>query len=224
MNIFNRITATVSATVDKAVSQVENHEAIVDAALRDTRSKIAQARVRFARVQRDGVRLRKKADDLAGQELRWEGRARSAVSDGDESTALQCVSRRNACREQQVQTRDALAKHESLESSVGDSVARMEQRLEELTQQRNMMRSRHSAADAMRVINKIENASDNGIDDTFERWEMCIAETEYVAGIDESVDALDVSFTKVENEQALRADLDALLAETTVGDKERSNG
>ncbi|MEM7400960.1 MAG: hypothetical protein AAF304_03310, partial [Pseudomonadota bacterium] len=87
-------------------------------------------------------------------------------------------------------------------------------------QQRNLMRSRHSAADAMRVINKIEGDCAEGIDDTFERWEMLVAETEYMAGSTANVDTLNETFAKDEDAESLKADLQDLLRKETGKDKE----
>ena len=82
------------------------------------------------------------------------------------------------------------------------------------------MRSRHSAADALRVINKIEGDCAEGIDDTFERWEMLVAETEYMAGGTTNVDTLNETFTQAEDAESLKADLAELLSKETSKDKE----
>ena len=73
------------------------------------------------------------------------------------------------------------------------------------------MRSRQSTADAMRIINQIEGATGNGIEDTFDRWETLITETEYATGHVSSVDSLDMSFTKEESTVELQAELAELL-------------
>ena len=210
MNMFNRIVTSVTASVGKAVSQVENHEAVVDAALKETHSAAAKARVRHARVQKDGSALRKKLQELQQAEKIWVERARKVAAE-DENKALQCVQRRNQCQAQIQQTQQVLHSHEQLETNINNSVQHIEKRVQELTQQRNMMRSRHSAADAMRVINQIENESGSYVDDALDRWEMVITETEYTNGTPLAVDNLDDSFTQIENQQALKADLDALL-------------
>ena len=53
MSIIRRLQATISAGLDNAVSQVENHDAVVEAALKDARTAAARARVRLARVQKE---------------------------------------------------------------------------------------------------------------------------------------------------------------------------
>jgi phage shock protein A len=210
MNLFQRITATLTHTVGSVVAQVENHDAVAEAALKDTQSAAAKAQVRLARLHKDGEAMRLRRQALQQAESSWTQRAVAAAKE-DEQKALECVRRRNACREQLEQLAQSLARHEEVEREVGASVARIEQRLQELTQQRNRMRSRHSAADALRVINRIENSSAGGIEDVFDRWEMQIAETEYAAGGACHTDTFESGFLRQEDEAALKADLHELL-------------
>ena len=219
MSIFSRLQATISASLDNAVSQVENHDAVVEAALKDARTAAARARVRLARVQKEEANMHTKLGELQTMHQKWTDRAISSAEQ-DESQALECVKRRNACEQQISQTKEAIVRHKELERNVGSSVDRIEQRITDLTQQRNLMRSRHSAADALRVINKIEGDCAEGIDDTFERWEMLVAETEYMAGGTTNVDTLNETFTQAEDAESLKADLAELLSMETSKDRE----
>ncbi len=219
MSIFSRLQATISASLDNAVSQVENHDAVVEAALKDARGAAARARVRLSRVQKEEVNMHAKLAELENMQRKWTDRA-VRTANVDEAQALECVKRKNACEQQITQTKEAIARHKQLEMNVGSSVDRIEQRITELTQQRNLMRSRHSAADAMRVINKIEGDCAEGIDDTFERWEMLVAETEYMAGSAANVDTLNETFAMDEDAESLKADLQDLLRKETGKDRE----
>jgi len=222
MSIIKRISATITSKVDDVVSHVENHDAVVEAALKDTRASLAKAKVRLARVQKDGDNLKNKVDDLNKNKNLWSERAKT-IAKTDKNKALECVHRRNLCTDEIVRIKNNIDKHNELDKRISTSVHRMEQRLSELTQQRNMMRSRHSAADAMRVINQIENTSTSGIEDTFDRWEMLITETEYHNGVYDdaeftgdytnSTDSLDASFSEAENQNKLEAELEFLLGE-----------
>lgn len=219
MSIFSRLQATISASLDNAVSQVENHDAVVEAALKEARSAAARARVRLSRVQKEEANMHSKLAELENMHRKWTDRA-VRTAEADEAQALECVKRKNACEQQITQTKEAIARHKQLEINVGTSVDRIEQRITELTQQRNLMRSRHSAADAMRVINKIEGDCADGIDDTFERWEMLVAETEYMAGSTTNIDTLNETFKKNEDAESLKADLQDLLRNETGKDRE----
>jgi phage shock protein A len=210
MNIFARITATLTGKLDEMVSHVENHDAVVAVALKDTCAAAAKAKVRLERVHRDGEAMHKRLQEAMRMERLWENRAKETAAK-DEQKALACIARRNQCREQAAQIQTALARHEELEIKIRENVQRMEQRLRDITQQQNLMRSRQSTADALRIICKIEGATDYGIEDTFDRWEMLITETEYSVGQMPDTDALDMSFVKDENTAHLQAELAALL-------------
>ncbi len=216
MNIFTRITATLTGKLDEMVSHVENHDSVVAVALKDTRAAVAKAKVRLERVRKDGEAMRTRLLDAKRMEDLWEARAKE-TAEKDEQKALACIARRNQCRQQITQFETALLRHEELEARVGENVQRMEQRLRDITQQQNLMRSRQSTADAMRIISKIEGSTTNGIEDTFDRWEMLITETEYATGHMSDTDTLDMSFVQEENTAQLQAELAELL-DTKRGD------
>jgi phage shock protein A len=210
MNLFTRISATLTGKLDEIISHVENHDAVVAVALKDTRTAVAKAKVRLERVRKDGEAMQKRLEDATRMAQLWENRAKDTAAN-DEQKALACIARRNQCREQIAQTQTALARHKELEAKVSENVQRMEHRLREITQQQNLMRSRQSTADAMRIINQIEGSADYGIEDTFDRWEALITETEYSIGHMSSTDTLDLSFAKEENTAQLQAELAELL-------------
>ncbi len=221
MSIIRRLQATITAGLDNAVSQVENHDAVVEAALKDARTAAARARVRLARVQKEEANMRTKHGELQTMHQKWTDRAIRAAEQ-DETQALECVKRKNACEQQITQTQEAITRHKELERNVGTSVDRIESRITDLTQQRNLMRSRHSAADALRVINKIEGDCADGIDDTFERWEMLVTETEYMAGNTAHIDTLNDSYNEAEDAECRKADLADILSKEK-SDKEVDN-
>lgn len=211
MGIINRITTTLTASVDKAVSQVENHDAVIEVSIKDCRAALAKAQVRYSRVKKDREKLQTKLKELQEMELTWENRAKSVAAE-DEKTALDCLHRKNVCKQRISTTQQSLVQHEELEQKVSASITKIEQRLSKITQQRNMMRSRHSAADALRTINSIEGSTGTDVDDTFERWEMLISEAEYEVGQElEPIDQLDKTFCEKEDEAALRAELAELM-------------
>ncbi len=210
MNILTRISATITGKLDEAVSHVENHDAVVAVALKDTRAAVAKACVRLEQVRRDGTSMRQRLEQLQQKETLWAQRARAMASE-DEAKALECVARRNQCREQIAKLNEALIRHEELEQKVGANVTRMEERLREMNHQQHLMRSRQSTADAMRIINRIEDRSSCGIDATFDRWEMLITETEYANGNLPDIDTLDMAFVREEQTAELKAELDQLL-------------
>ena len=90
MSLIRRISTSISSTVDRAVSKVENHDAIINSALRDTQQAAARSRVRLERVRKDGHNLRTRRASLELAVTRWTERAKSIASD-DEAKALECL-------------------------------------------------------------------------------------------------------------------------------------
>ena len=64
MSLIKRMSTSITASVGRAVSKVENHDAIINAALRDTQQAAARSRVRLERVRKDGHALRTRHANL----------------------------------------------------------------------------------------------------------------------------------------------------------------
>jgi phage shock protein A len=192
------------------VSKVENHDAIINAALRDTQQAAARSRVRLERVRKDGHSLKTRHANLILAGSRWAERAKS-IAATDEAKALECLRRRKDCETQVRNLEDSILKHDELEARIAEQVKKIEARIGEVAQQRNMMRSRQSVAEAMRTINNIEGISYGEIEDTFDRWEINLGETEILMGATTTSDPLDSAFLNEEETAELRAELDVLL-------------
>jgi phage shock protein A len=209
MSLIRRISASFTSSVDRAVSKVENHDAIVNAALQDTRQAAARSKVRLERVRKDGRALKDRYESLRVAESRWTERAKS-IAATDEAKAFECLRRRKECETQIRTLDDSIAKHGELEARIVEQVKKIEARIGEVSQQRNMMRSRQSVSEAMQAIQKIEGVSYGEVEDTFDRWEINLGETEILMGVAGSSDPFDSEFLAEEDTTALRAELDAL--------------
>lgn len=211
MSLIRRISTSITSTVDRAVSRVENHDAIINAALRDTQRAAARSRVRLERVRQDGKQLRAREETLTDAVRLWTDRARNVAAE-DEAKALECLRRRKAAEQQLGALKESIANHDDLESRISGQVKRIEARVGEVTQQRNMMRSRQSVAEAMRTIHYVEGVSYGEIEDTFDRWEINLGETEILTGAMTHSDPLESEFLAEEDTAELRAELARVLA------------
>lgn len=215
MSIFKRLTATFSSRVDQMVSEIENHDAVVEVAIKESRQATAKAKVRLARVQRDGDLLRNKIAQLRKDETLWTTRARE-VAKQDQERALECVRRRKICQKQLEQYEQALQKHEALEQRLAQDIHAAERKLADMNQQRNLMRTRQSAAEALNSISGVDESVALDVADAFERWEVKVTESEMEVGTLDSVDMLEREFMQAEDKHTLQAELEQLLAEKEV--------
>ena len=85
-----------------------------------------------------------------------------------------------------------------------------------MARQRNLMRSRQSAADAVKTAQEWTDQGPIDVNAVFERWEGRILEAEMTGStIDIDIDPLEQQFTREEQKAELRAELKALVGNNT---------
>ncbi len=219
ISLLSRISTTFVAGVDKTVAQIENHDALVDASLKQTRRAAAKARARLARLERDHQSLQQRIQKNQANVKQWTKRAKELYAK-DRDRALQCLQRRNELLASLELDEQALQKHQQVEQQLRDNVKTIESRIEEVSRHRNQMRTRESAAQAQSIINELDRvgaiAPSSDLENVFERWDERITEHEIVAGtspLDSGVDSLEAQFIKEEARAQLEQDLEALVGD-----------
>lgn len=209
MSILKRLSATMSARVDQVVSEIENHDAIIDSAVRDSQRALAKAKVRFNRLKADGRRLQERLAQLQTSEAQWTRRAQDKAEQ-DQQTALQCLQKRRKCRRQITAAEQALTDHRSAENRLAKELETMEERVRQIGRQRSLLRSRQSAAEAVRTFKAIEDCSCIDIDNTLEKWEVKVTEAELASGDLDTDDSLEQQFIEAEELETLQEELNEL--------------
>lgn len=214
MKTLRRLTASIKASFEGVIGQLENHEALVTAAIRDAEQAAGRARAQLSQVKRDGGALQKRITELHQQAILWQDRAkRSRML--DEEKALECLRRRQSCLAQALKLEEQHRTHLKLERQLEGDLATVEEKLTALKQQRNLMRTRESRAEAMKLTSAIDSSAIGHIDEIFDRWEARILSSEeygYAADIGGG-DDLTESFVSEEERKELMTLLDALTAE-----------
>lgn len=215
MKTIRRLTSSISSSFHWVVNQIENHEALVDAAIKEVQDAEARARVQLKRLQADGAAQRKQLAGHREQERIWLERGKR-LAEADQTTAIECLKRRRKCAEQvralEVQERE----HSLIEQQLSQDLEAIRGRLNALRQQRNLMRTRQSRAEALTALNTDDGRLLTELDDLFERWEVKIAQCESIGGINpDHVDPVEHALADEEEANALRAELEALLSADT---------
>lgn len=211
MSIFKRLSATFASNIDRVVGEIENNDAVIQVTLSDLRRKVATAKMRLTHVQRQAARLEEQIQAHAENELRWGERAVEAAGT-DEARALECVRRRQRCRQQAQQLEKGLQHYRLTAEKLAQNVTEGEKRLEEMSQRHTLMRARQSTAEALNAAIRAGDDSLHRMEDSFDRWEVRILQEEMAADSEAVPDPLEHEFSSSENEQALRAELAALMA------------
>ena len=199
------------ASIDSMIVQVENHEALATSALKDLEQGVARSRVQLMRVERDGRSLRQALDEEREAAVRWRDRARR---EEHEARALECLRRHKRSEARVVELEHNHAEHERIEQQLKRDVQTLERRSVELRQQRNIMRTRQSRAEAFSVAQGQGDVESAEIGQIFERWETRVAESEVASGcLTASIDSLDDEFLDAEEAASLKLELAALKEE-----------
>lgn len=213
MNTFRRIASSITASFEWVANQVENHEALVNSALKEVQEASAKARVQLQKVQADGKGMRKKLIELREAEEQWKERALKAAK-LDEKRALECVKRRKRVQADIGTLEEQEREHAKLEKQLGEDLVKVEDRFQQLKKQRNLLRTRQSRAEAMGALHIEDSCLISEIDDIFERWETKVTEYELQGNCTVGDrDLLDEEFQSEEEESELKESLAALIAE-----------
>lgn len=214
MKSLRRFTASIVSSFDAVVGQLENHEALVASAIRDAEEAAGRAKGQLGRVQKDGVNMRRKLQETRDQAELWEGRAKKC-SHINEQKALECLRRRQKLLKQAGQMEEQSVQHHKLEKQLGNDLIAIQEKLVALRQQRNLLRTRQSRAEALRLVQSCDSAAMGEIDDIFDRWEARISASEELGFSSRAApdDSLNQEFISSEEEHELKALLATLVAE-----------
>mgnify|MGYP006266695773 FL=1 len=224
MRTLRRLTASIIASFEGVVGQLENHEAVVTAAIRDAEQAAGRAKAQLGRVKRDGGALQKRMTELREQTVLWEDRAKRSRGI-DEEKALECVRRRQRSLAQAQKLEEQHREHLKLERQLESDLLAVEEKLNTLRQQRNMMRTRESRAEAMRLTSAIDSSAIGHIDEIFERWEARVASAEEQSSVADTseLDELAEGFATDEERHLLLGLLDTIAPRgtTSAGDSDQ---
>ena len=206
MSRIQRWKLSMTSWVDGVLSQIENHEAAVNAAIGDVRQATARARVQLKRVERDQASLRESLAQEESAAARWRTRA---VAAADEEAAIECLRRHKSSEQRAALLRTRLLEHERSEHELREGVRVLGARLAELNERKNLMCTRQSRAEAARGM-ALPAESSADLEDLFDRWEMRVGEIELASERAEPIDAFESRFQQVEERAVLRAELEAM--------------
>ncbi len=211
MGRIQRWTAGFFSQIDSAVTKIENHDGLVSVAIRDAQEARSRARVQLQRVRKDGARLRQQVTKLKEAETSWHDRA-LRIGKTDEARALECLRRKKLAAEQCSELEGQLREHQKTEVQLGKDIGRIDDRVRELTRQRNLLRTRQSRAEALRLINDGEVFSTGDLDDILDRWEVKVSTSEFQSDLSlNDDDDIEVGFQSEEEVEDLRGELQELL-------------
>lgn len=213
MSLFKRTFTSLYARVDQMVGEIENHDALIQAAIKEQKKKIAIAKIQLRRVENSQQRVKEQHAQLSINAKLWTQRAANAASD-NESQALLCLQRRQQIQQQMQRLTQMQNEYQQNLLRMKKEISQCEEDLSCMMQKHQVLRARQSTADAMQMIDRDHGSTVDEIENSFDRWEVKIAQGELsVDRLEDSSDPLEQEYLAEENEQQLRYELAELMKE-----------
>ncbi len=214
MNLFKRLSVSVRSQLDEAVSRLENHDSVIDAALQESREAIARLKLQQSRINRKIMAIDTELDKAQQDEQDWVRRAKS-LAQSDEAQALNCLERRDRCRQQVEQLRNQREQSAEMAYRLGQQLSKLEQKLIDDEQRLQEFRGRDLSAKAEHAMHEVMGSESTNLDQAFDRWELDITRNELsqeaVNPMASDYDSLEQHFQREERLQARKAELKALM-------------
>ena len=207
MNFIKRWTTAVSASFDTVMTQVENHDALVSAALREMQTAGAKAKVQLSRVKKDGEQMRRRHEELKEMERLWEERAVRSNAEEKEK-AIECLRRRNAATRERKYLEEQLKQHEQISIQLSRDLKLIDERIQELRRKQSTLNARQYRAEALKAGQLSELGLIGEIDDIFDRWEVKLTQYENFSVPE---DEFETTLKKEEDDRDLSAELERLI-------------
>jgi phage shock protein A len=163
--------------IDRAVAEIEDHDALVEVAIREVAEAARLTRAELDRMAHDGATLR---DQLGRERNHADAWRRRAADEASDVEALVLLRRAQRARARADKLRAHLDEHARIEARLVDRVATLTERLDVLERQHREMRSRSAKAEAWAAASFEETP----VEALFDRWDMSLAYTEHAGDID----------------------------------------
>ncbi|MBX3630415.1 MAG: PspA/IM30 family protein [Nitrosomonas sp.] len=214
MSILKRLSTTLISRIDRVVTEIENHDAVIQASLNEMSSKLATAKITLSQACRERDRLKTEIEKQRDNMHRWQERAISCAK-SDEPKALECLRRSHKNRDQAAMLQKSFGEYaRSIEKMTGN-IKSGEQRLTEMKQKLTLMRARQATSKISTTTCPPDSAAESILEDTFNRWEIHISHDEIPLNCTDTntVDELEHEFITQEQQNDLRNELASLLTQ-----------
>lgn len=214
MSLFKRLSITLFSHLDGVVNDIENHDALIEAAIEEQSRKIAAAKYQLLQLTQKRDAVTNRITQLNDQQYLWQQRALAAATD-DEQKALICLQRKRDIQQQidknTLNENEYIRACELLERDIKTSLLE----LDEFNQKRDLLKAKQSSTDVLQRVKRSNRINSRQLDKTFARWEANICEKHsYLSDLadnNDPIDQLEKDYLKDENHQSLQAELAELI-------------
>lgn len=179
MGLFDRLNRVVRANLNDMVSKAEDPEKILEQAVLDMQEDLVQLRQAVARAIAEQRQTEQKYTKEQSESVKWEQRAKLALSKGDENLAREALKRKKSYGETATVLKQQLDSQSVTVESLRKNLIALESKISEAKTKKNMLVARSRAAKANEELQKTIGGIDTGnAMSAFERMEEKVLQQE----------------------------------------------
>ena len=203
--LFRRLKRHVDARLDGMIAQVENHEALVESAIREVEASLERTEREHARVRKANLGLREGIREEHEAAASWRERA---LREPTEARGVECLRRSQRAQRRVDELAERLRENETLEARLLSRAAFLEQELGAFREQTALLRARQARNEDAGRPHAAGRTPGTDLAELFERWEARVRETELTSGsLPFSIEMLDDEPRDAAEEAALVLEL-----------------
>lgn len=210
MSFIKRSFSGLYARIDQMVGEIENHDALIQAAIREQKQKLSSAKVQLRRLSENEKKTREQLAQATANAKLWAQRAVNEAQ-SNEQQALLCLQRREKTQQQAQRLETMCLEYQNGIARMRQDIGQCEQDLQTMTQKHQLLKARQTTADAMSMIERGTSLDTQELDTSFDRWETRIAQNEFGTESYSDTDFLEQEYLEAEQAERLRQELASLV-------------
>ncbi|MET1254322.1 PspA/IM30 family protein [Aliikangiella maris] len=219
MSFIKRLSIQLFSKLDDAVTELENHDALIGAAINQQKQKVFIAKKQQANLNLHINQIQETLHTTQKKQQQWHQRAQQQIV-SDPEKAKECIHRQLQLTQQIEKLQQTLQAYQTAQAQLTADIQRFEQDIWQHQQKRDLLKTRQSRL-SLQTSSQHE-ATGNIINDSFNRWEANIMATEsnsinrlnsidLVSAVN-SDNHLEQSFLEAEYAEKIQAEFEQLIA------------
>ena len=210
MSLLKRLSITLFSRLDDVVADIENHDALIQAALDEQQKKISAAKIQLGHLRRKRNAVFEQIKQLTVEQQRWQSRASNTVL-SDPAKARECLQRKQLLQQQIGKLELSCQEYTLAVEKLSANVQRSESEFSQVQQKRDLLKARQSSAEVLRHLDNNPHENVAQMEKTFARWEANLYESSAFADSELINDNLEQAYLEEEQKQLIDNELNELI-------------
>lgn len=212
MGVFTRFKDIISSNINSILDNAEDPEKMLKMMIQEMEDTLIELKSSCAFKMSAREELEDDVDIAESKILRWEARAKKALSIGEEDLAKEALIEKRKIQKELEILNDNISEYKRIITESKKDIMMLEEKLEETIKKHDILIQRSLYAREKEKARRIlKNSESFKTGERFRRFESAIRDIEKEADFDDvEISTLDKKFEKMETEEEIQSELDEL--------------